>query len=122
MRQLEDVACNPAAVAAAASALWALLHRGERVKATLKGLPGAVATVQSCAQASARLATASAQEKDAAGDSCRRCTSEAALSASEALHAPTIVELEGVTERSRWLKDVAHTTRLLSRVLTPQGA
>jgi hypothetical protein len=30
------------------STLWALLHKGERVKATLKGIPDVVSAVQTC--------------------------------------------------------------------------
>lgn len=50
MQQLENVAQAPERAAYAASALWALLHRGERVKATLKGIPGSIASVQRCHQ------------------------------------------------------------------------
>jgi hypothetical protein len=48
VQQLENVAQEPERAAYAASALWALLHRGERVKATLKGIPGSIASVQRC--------------------------------------------------------------------------
>ena len=48
LSQLGNVSAEPEAAACAASALWALMHRGERVKATLKGLPGALASVQRC--------------------------------------------------------------------------
>ena len=46
--QLENVSADPEAASYAASALWALMHRGERVKATLKGIPGAVSSVARC--------------------------------------------------------------------------
>jgi hypothetical protein len=88
--QLDDVSGNPEAAACAASALWALLHRGERVKATLKGLSGAVASVQRCEQVSRSLAQ---------GEACIQEPSEEAA------------------DRQKWLQQAAHNTRTLARVL-----
>jgi hypothetical protein len=48
LRQLDLVAERPECAASAASALWALLHRSDRVKATLKGVAGAVDSIERC--------------------------------------------------------------------------
>jgi hypothetical protein len=88
--QLDDVSGNPEAATCAASTIWALLHRGERVKATLKGLSGAVASVQRCAQVSSSLAEGEARIAEPS---------------------------EEAAARLRWLQQAAHAARTLSRVL-----
>jgi hypothetical protein len=50
------------------SALWALLHKGERVKATLKGIPEVTTTIQ----ASATLCQRLVQEARDSGASCAK--------------------------------------------------
>ena len=48
-RQCAAAEHNPYNASYAMSALWALLHKGERVKATLKGIPDVIASIQACA-------------------------------------------------------------------------
>jgi hypothetical protein len=46
---------SPVNAAYGMSALWALLHKGERVKATLKGIPEVATSIQACASACEKL-------------------------------------------------------------------
>lgn len=50
-RQCAAAEQSPHNAAYAMSALWALLHKGERIKATLKGIPDVTASIQACANA-----------------------------------------------------------------------
>ena len=117
VKQLEEVRSNPAAAAAAASALWALLHRGERVKASLKGLPGASAAVQRCAEVSAQLVAAGA------GTCADGSTNRPGV---DACHSDTRADEgardAGSAENARWLQQTAQSTRLLARVLAVRAS
>lgn len=54
-RQGAAVAQSPLNAAYAMSALWALLHKGERVKATLKGIPEMASSVLACSVACTKI-------------------------------------------------------------------
>lgn len=88
--QLEGATANPESAASAASALWALLHRGERVKATLKGIPHAVNTIRRCQKLCDSIIEEDGGGEGAAGE---------------------------VEERVAVMRQITHSTRAVLRVL-----